>query len=199
MALDTPVISGNVSLYNETNGSAILPTPMIGMVGLIENVKNITTQEFKKAGDLIVLVGQTFDDFSGSELQKMLIGEISGRINQDFVLKAITDGLVSSAHDLAEGGLAIALAESAFANGLGVDVKVDITNAQLFSETQGRFILSISPENQATFEKLLTESSVSGEVIGKVTDSGILEMNELSISTDEAVSIYEGALPALMK
>ena len=167
----------------------------------IENVKNITTQEFKKAGDLIVLVGQTFDDFSGSELQKMLIGEISGRIdfdletekiNQDFVLKAITDGLVSSAHDLAEGGLAIALAESAFANGLGVDVKVDITNAQLFSETQGRFILSISPENQATFEKLLTESSVSGEVIGKVTDSGILEMNELSISTDEAVSIYEG-------
>ena len=111
----------------------------------------------------------------------------------------ITDGLVSSAHDLAEGGLAIALAESAFANGLGVDVKVDITNAQLFSETRGRFILSISPENQATFEKLLTESSVSGEVIGKVTDSGILEMNELSISTDEAVSIYEGALPALMK
>ena len=81
--------------------------------------------------------------------------------------------MVSSAHDLAEGGLAIALAESAFANGLGVDVKVDITNAQLFSETQGRFILSISPENQATFEKLLTESSVSGEVIGKVTDSGI--------------------------
>ena len=196
LALDTPVISGNVSLYNETNGSAILPTPMIGMVGLIEDVKNITTQEFKKAGDLIVLVGQTFDDFSGSELQKMLTGEISGTIdfdleteksNQDFVLKAITDGLVSSAHDLAEGGLAIALAESAFANCLGVDVKVNLTNAQLFSETQ------------AAFEKLLTESSVSGEVIGKVTDSGILEMNELSISTDEAVSIYEGALPCLMK
>jgi phosphoribosylformylglycinamidine synthase len=208
LALDTPVISGNVSLYNETNGSAILPTPMIGMVGLIEDVKNITTQEFKKAGDLIVLVGQTFDDFSGSELQKMLTGEISGRIdfdleteksNQDFVLKAITDGLVSSAHDLAEGGLAIALAESAFANGLGVDVKVDLTNAQLFSETQGRFVLSISPENQVAFEKLLTERSVSGEIIGKVTDSGILEMNELSISTDEAVSIYEGALPCLMK
>lgn len=208
LALDTPVISGNVSLYNETNGSAILPTPMIGMVGLIEDVKNITTQEFKKAGDLIVLVGQTFDDFSGSELQKMLTGEISGTIdfdfeteksNQDFVLKAITDGLVSSAHDLAEGGLAIALAESAFANCLGVDVKVNLTNAQLFSETQGRFVLSISPENQAAFEKLLTESSVSGEVIGKVTDSGILEMNELSISTDEAVSIYEGALPCLVK
>ena len=71
--------------------------------------------------------------------------------------------------------------------------------AQLFSETQGRFVLSISPENQAAFEKLLTESSASSEVIGKVTDNGILKINELSISTDEAVSIYEGALPCLMK
>ena len=93
--------------------------------------------------------------------------------SQDFALKAITDGLVSSAHDLAEGGLAIALAESAFANGLGVDVEVDLTNAQLFSETQGRFVLSISPENQVAFEKLLTESSISGEVIGKVTDDAV--------------------------
>ena len=157
---------------------------------------------------MIVLVGQTFDDFSGSELQKMLTCEISGKIdfdletekvNQDFVLKAITDGLINSAHDLSEGGLAIALAESAFANGLGIDVEVDLSNAQLFSETQGRFVLSISPENQAAFEKLLTESSASSEVIGKVTDNGILKINELSISTDEAVSIYEGALPCLMK
>ena len=208
LALDTPVISGNVSLYNETKGNAILPTPMIGMVGLIEDVNHITTQEFKKVGDLIVLVGQTFDDFAGSELQKMLTGEISGTIdfdletekaNQDFVLKAITDGLVSSAHDLSEGGLAVALAESACANSLGVDVEIDLTTAQLFSETQGRFVLSISPENYTAFEKLLTESSITAKLIGKVTDKAIIKINDLSISTDEAISIYENAIPELIK
>ncbi|QDK70969.1 phosphoribosylformylglycinamidine synthase subunit PurL [Lactococcus protaetiae] len=208
LALDTPVISGNVSLYNETNGSAILPTPMIGMVGLIEDTDYITTQDFKRTGDSIYLIGTTADDFAGSELQKMLTGKISGRIdfdldsekrNQDLVLAAIKAGLVESAHDLSEGGLAIALAESAFAGNLGVTVKFDATDAQLFSETQGRFILSVSADKTADFEKLATEHAVKFVQIGEVTDSGVLDINSISVSTSEAFAIYENALPELMK
>ncbi len=207
LALDTPVISGNVSLYNETSGTAILPTPMIGMVGLIEDTDQITTQDFKAAGDVIYLVGETGNDFSGSEIQKLLTGKISGTIdfdldaekrNQDFVLAAIKAGLVASAHDLSEGGLAIALAESALAGGFGVSVSADLTDAQLFSETQGRFVLSVSPEKTAEFEKLATDGSVSAVKIGTVTDDGGLAINGISVRTDEAVEIYEGAIPCLM-
>lgn len=205
LALDTPVISGNVSLYNETSGTAILPTPMIGMVGLIEDTDQITTQDFKAAGDVIYLVGETGNDFSGSEIQKLLTGKISGTIdfdleaekrNQALVLSAIRAGVVASAHDLSEGGLAIALAESAMAGGFGVSVSADMTDAQLFSETQGRFVLSVSPEKTAEFEKLATDGAVK---IGKVTDNGLLAINGISVAISEAVSIYENALPNLMK
>ena len=120
--LDTPVISGNVSLYNETDGVAVYPTPMIGMVGLIEDLAHITTQAFKAAGDHIILIGETKADFNGSELQKMELGKIEGKLmdfdlavekeNQANVLKAIKAGLIASAHDLSEGGLAVGLMES---------------------------------------------------------------------------------------
>ncbi|MDN6516337.1 MAG: phosphoribosylformylglycinamidine synthase subunit PurL, partial [Lacticaseibacillus paracasei] len=110
--LNTPVISGNVSMYNETNGKAIYPTPMIGMVGLIEDLAHITTQEFKQAGDLIYVIGETKADFNGTEIQKMQKGLIEGKLmdfdlsvekaNQELVLSAIKAGLVASAHDCAE-------------------------------------------------------------------------------------------------
>lgn len=198
LALDTPVISGNVSLYNETNGSAILPTPMIGMVGLIEDTDWITTQDFKAAGDLIYLVGETGEDYAGSELQKLLTGEISGQIdfdleaekaNQKLVYDAIRSGLVESAHDLSEGGLAIALAESAFAAGLGVDVDFD---GALFSETQGRFVVSVKPENAIYFDEIATK-------LGKVTDNRELKINEISLKVEAAIEIYEQAIPNLTK
>lgn len=140
--LNTPVISGNVSMYNETNGKAIYPTPMIGMVGLIEDLAHITTQEFKNADDLIYIVGETKDDFNGTEIQKMQTGKIEGKLmdfdlavekaNQDFVLAAIKAGLIESAHDCAEGGLAVAIAESAFTNHLGVEIAVDMPIETLF-------------------------------------------------------------------
>lgn len=161
--LGTPVISGNVSLYNETDGQAIYPTPMIGMVGLIEDHEHITTQEFKKSGDLIYILGKTFADFDGSELQKMQLGRIEGVIrnfdlavekkNQELVLTAIQNGLIESAHDCSEGGLAIALAESAFKYQLGLSVQFGLPSAQLFAETQSRFVLTVAPENQTRFEE----------------------------------------------
>lgn len=122
--LNTPVISGNVSLYNENNGEAIYPTPMVGMVGLIKNINGYLTNTFRKSGAKVFLVGETFADFAGSEIQKMMTGKISGNLRSINVnsesekffklLKAIELGIVDSAHDLSEGGLAVGLAESLF-------------------------------------------------------------------------------------
>ena len=164
--LKTPVIGGNVSLYNETSGEAVYPTPVVGMVGLIKDIDHITTQDFKNAGDLVYLLGETKDEFGGSELQKLTSGKIFGKApeldlevegkNQKAVLKAIQEGLVASAHDLAEGGLAVALAESAIGSE-GLGVKVNTTGhavSALFSESQSRFILTVKKEHQSEFEKV---------------------------------------------
>lgn len=209
--LATPVISGNVSLYNETDGQAIYPTPMIGMVGLIHDLKDITTQDFKQAGDLIYLVGETKADFNGSELQKMNLGRIEGRLmdfdlqtekaNQQFVYQAIRAGLVASAHDVAEGGLAVALAESAFNRGFGLDVTFDMPLAWLFSETQSRFVLSVAPQHQAAFEELIKDEPVY--LAGKVTDDDNLVIHasddQMNVPTSSCRQSWEDAIPCLMK
>ena len=208
--LNTPVISGNVSMYNETNGKAIYPTPMIGMVGLIEDLSHITTQEFKAVGDLVYLVGETKADFNGTEIQKMQKGLIEGKLmdfdlaveksNQDLVLSAIKSDLVASAHDCAEGGLAVAVAESAFTNQLGVDITVEMPVENLFAETQSRFVLSVKPEKQAEFEALAGDKAVK---IGEVTNTGDLKLTalggEINVATKKAEELWEEAIPCLMK
>lgn len=208
--LNTPVISGNVSMYNETNGKAIYPTPMIGMVGLIEDLAHITTQEFKQAGDLIYVIGETKADFNGTEIQKMQKGLIEGKLmdfdlsvekaNQELVLSAIKAGLVVSAHDCAEGGLAVAIAEAAFNNLLGVDVTANMPVENLFAETQSRFVLSVKAENQAAFEKFAGEKA---EKIGNVTNTGELKLTsddgEITVATKTAKELWEEAIPCLMK
>lgn len=154
-ALGTPVVSGNVSLYNETNGVAVYPTPVVGMVGLIEDLSHITTQLFKQVGDLIYVIGEAKPEFGGSELQKWLEGRIFGKApeidlevearRQRQLLAAIRAGVVASAHDVAEGGLAVALAECLMgALGLGAKVTVggDLVS-ELFGETQSRFVVSV--------------------------------------------------------
>ncbi|URM32819.1 phosphoribosylformylglycinamidine synthase subunit PurL [Cytobacillus firmus] len=209
--LDTPVIGGNVSLYNETNGTAIYPTPVIGMVGLVEDIDHVTTQSFKAAGDLIYLVGETKDEFGGSELQKMTYGKIFGKAPaldlekeekaQEQILKAIRSGLVASAHDVAEGGLAVAAAESLIGSkGLGADIKVtgNATSA-LFSESQSRFLLSVKKEDQEAFENL-----VDATLIGEVTEAPVLYLsNEEGLLLAEQVEVlkqaWKGAIPCLLK
>ena len=211
LALNSPVIGGNVSLYNETNGTAIYPTPVIGMVGLIKDTKDVTTQSFKAAGDLIYVLGETKADFGGSELQKMLEGSISGKAPsldlevekayQKAVLEAIRAGVVESAHDLAEGGLAVAVAESLISSknlGAKVEVTADAVTA-LFSESQSRFLLSIKPENKETFEKL-----VPATLVGEVTDSAVLTISQgetilVNEQVDSLTDAWRGAIPCLLK
>jgi phosphoribosylformylglycinamidine synthase len=209
--LNTPVIGGNVSLYNETSGTAIYPTPVVGMVGLVTDLNHITTQHFKQNGDLIYLVGETKDEFGGSELQKLLNGKVFGKApelnvalekeRQDQILAAIRAGVVQSAHDLSEGGLAVALAESLFANEkLGATVEIEGNPvSSLFSETQSRFLLTVKKEHQSEFERLVTAN-----LIGEVNESGKLQVlaektSVLEASVDQLKAAWKGAIPCLLK
>ncbi|GIN23037.1 MAG TPA: phosphoribosylformylglycinamidine synthase subunit PurL [Bacillus bacterium] len=212
LALNSPVIGGNVSLYNEKGGKAIYPTPIIGMVGLIPDLAHATTQSFKEAGDLVYIVGETKPEFGGSELQKLVHDDIFGKApaidlaveakRQKQILTAIREGLVSSAHDISEGGAAVALAECLFGtDGLGAEVTLagDKTTA-LFSETQSRFIISVKKDNQAAFEETVKDAML----IGEVTDSAELvilnENKELVIKSDsrKMEEAWKGAIPSLL-
>lgn len=210
--LSTPVIGGNVSLYNERSGEAVYPTPTVGMVGLVEDLAHVTTQEFKQVGDLIYVIGETKAEFGGSELQKLRHGKIFGKApaidlaiemdRQEKLLAAIKAGLVQSAHDVAEGGLAIALAESLMgASGLGANVAVTGENVTaLFAETQSRFLVSVKPENKEAFEK-----AVSAHFIGEVTETNELVINNeqkellVNIDVDKMRTAWKGAIPCLLK
>ena len=205
-----PVVSGNVSLYNETKGEAIYPTAIIGMVGLVEDLEQVTTTEFKNPGDLIYLLGETKNEFGGSELQKLLEGRIFGRApeldlvvekrNQEQVLQAIRRGLVQSAQDLSEGGLAVALAECLInAEHLGAAITLSGNLvSELFSESQSRFLLSVKPEHQAEFERL-----VEARLIGQVTAEPVLVVKRagetvLEAEVAELRRAYRQALPRLL-
>lgn len=211
--LSTPVIGGNVSLYNETKGEAIYPTPVIGMVGLIDDINHITTQYAKQKDDLIYVIGKAEAEFAGTELQKVLEnGTVFGqspkldltveKTRQDQLLQAIREGAVQSAHDIAEGGFAVALAEKVMnGSGLGVNVTVDgEATAELFSETQSRFVVTVSPENKEKFEMLVQDATL----VGRVTEDATLTVKHqenvlVQLSVEELTTAWKGALPCLLK
>lgn len=208
---DTPVISGNVSLYNENNGSAIYPTPMVGMVGLIKDAKYVIPSRVQHAGDKLYLVGKTGDDYAGSELQKMMTGDIAGTL-ADFDLEHVHDylsrllqaeqsGLVASAHDLSEGGLAVAAAETVFKTELGLNADFRaLDKKQFFSETPGRMLVSVAPENVAAFEEIMQDDAVpAGEVVATQWLEVHLADAELNLPVAQMQKLWEEALPCAMK
>jgi phosphoribosylformylglycinamidine synthase len=202
-AFNTPVVSGNVSFYNETEGRGILPTPVIGMVGLMEDVRRVVQPGFKKSGDVIALLGTTQDDLSISEYAAS-VARISatdmianGRVPeldlkrelavQQACLEAAEAGLLTSAHDCADGGLAVALAESCFSSlgkdGIGADIDVAAAGsltptALLFSESPSRIIISFDPEASETIRQIASTHDAPLAIIGKVGGT------ELGISVD---------------
>ena len=208
---DTPVISGNVSLYNETNGEAIYGTPMVGMVGLIEDVLRIIPSTVKNAGDALYLVGpKTKADFSGSEIQKMQTGKIFGTLNEldlsnlnkvmKQLLTAMQTGLVTSSHDASEGGLGVCLAETLFNSELGAKVTLNLSSSEFFSETPGRFIVSVPQNKRTEFEKTLgTAQSFLGEVDSVPKLAVTLTDAEFEVEVSEAQKLWEEAIPCLMK
>jgi len=184
-AFNTPVVSGNVSFYNETEGRGVLPTPVIGMVGLIEDVKRVVQPGFKNAGDLIALLGTTRDDLSLSEYAGLFNGKTGGQVPvldlkaeravQTACLRAAEAGLIRSAHDCADGGLAVALAECCFSSlnrkAIGADVDLpgdDDVATRLFSETPSRIIISLSESAESEIEQIAAAAGCPIKVIGKV-------------------------------
>lgn len=202
-ALGTPVVGGNVSFYNETSGNAIYPTPTVGMVGLIEDLEKHTDQWFKDEGDMIALVGENLEEIGGSEYLKALHGIDRGRPPaidlekeknvQGACLKAIKAGIIKSAHDVSEGGLAVALAECCLSRTapIGASVELELNGmspaAVLFGETQSRIVISFSEKNLDIVKKTADSSGAPFTVIGRV-GGGSLRINgliELSLTEME--------------
>lgn len=216
-ALETPVIGGNVSLYNENTRGSIYPTPVVGMVGLVHDTDHITTQGFKQNGDVIFLLGETKAELGGSEFQYIVHGKTEGRppaldlvIEKqllDGVLGAIQASLVQSAHDLSEGGLAVALAESCISGKLGAALELTSGGLRhdllLFSESQSRILLSATAEQADALQSQLQAAGVPITRIGTVTQEQQLQIqvDGKQVLTEEVKSlrqVWEDAIPCLM-
>ena len=178
--LDLPVTGGNVSLYNETEGTPILPTPMVGVIGLVERPEHVTTQSFMQAGEVLLLVGETRSELGGSLYQHHKAGRISGKAPQldlaqeaklqQAVLEAIRSGLVSSAHDLSHGGLALALVTSCTEDlGVEVDWNPELRgDLALFSESQSRVLLSVASGQVSQTVAIFNRFGLAYETLGTV-------------------------------
>ena len=216
---ETPVTGGNVSFYNETDGRAILPTPVIGMVGVVEDVDHITRPAFQAAGDVVILLGRNTDELGGSEYLYVTADLVAGaapavdllaeRSLQRAVLAMIHEGALRSAHDCAEGGLACALAESALGSGeepVGVDVALDDDLppvAALFGEANGRVVVSCTPEHADTVLRIAERHGVPARRIGTVGEPGgpfRMHVANATVEADAArvADAFFGAIPRIM-
>ncbi len=209
LSLGIPVVSGNVSFYNETEGRSIPPTPTIAMVGLIDDVSRSLTQGFRRAGDVIVLVGKNREEIGGSEYLATIHGQVRGappwidlglekRI-QAFVLAAAAEGLLRSAHDVSEGGLAVALAECCLASPDRLGARVDLEQSMridvlLFGESQSRILLSIDRQQWPRLRDRAQRDAVPAEAIGEVGGPHLEIGDWVDLPVAELASIWEGAL-----
>ncbi|MFQ5536685.1 MAG: phosphoribosylformylglycinamidine synthase subunit PurL [Gemmatimonadota bacterium] len=216
---ETPVTGGNVSFYNETDGRAIYPTPVIGMVGVLEDVDHLTGSDFREPGDTILLLGLNTDELGGSEYLYVTADLVAGRPPrvdllaerslQQALLDMIREGLLRSAHDCAEGGLACTLAQSAVGDGetpLGFSVTMDDDLppvAVLFGEAQGRVVVSCTPEKEEAVLATAERYAVPARVIGKVGEAEgtvSIRLPEAGVETTapEMAHAYANALPDRM-
>ena len=225
-ALNTPVTGGNVSLYNETRGddgtlTPIHPTPVVGMVGLVDDINRVCGMAWRQPGDPIVMLGvsgeQPEDDrvgFGGSAYQGVIHGLLTGRPPridlglevsvQALVREAIAQGLLASAHDCSDGGLAVTLAEASLASGQGVEIKLGASPASLqrclFAEGGARIVVSVKSERWEDWQALLSSVDVPLQRLGSVADHDQLSItcegqSVLTLSVDALASTYEQALP----
>ncbi|WP_342372159.1 phosphoribosylformylglycinamidine synthase subunit PurL [Propioniciclava soli] len=209
--LGTPVTGGNVSFYNQTDGVNILPTPVVGMLGIIDDVARRTPQGFAYPGDAVVLLGTTREELSGSSWAEAIHDHLGGMpptpdlaAEQSLarvLVAAARDGLLTSAHDLADGGLAQALVEASLRHGLGVSLTLpdgDPTVA-LFSETPARAVVSLAGAQYAAFEALCAEHGVPLERIGEVVDTGEIEvLDQFTLALDDVRARWEAPIREAM-
>lgn len=215
-AFDTPVTGGNVSFYNHTVVSGkqaipVFPTPTIGMLGLMEDKSRHTGLSFKNAGDQIFLIGNPSDDINSSEYlyayhNVKLSPAPAFDLDEEMVMHTAVSGLIAnelivSAHDVSDGGLFVALAESGFLNNKGFTIQTDDQfrkDGFLFGEAQGRVVVSVSPDKLEAFNEFMALSDANFSLLGEVTSSEILIDEESFGSIADFLQAYEGTLPAYM-
>jgi len=197
--LNYPVVSGNVSLYNETNGEGIYPTPAIGGVGLIKDLSNVKTLSLKEDGNFLCVVGKTANHLGASKYISIIQSKEEGgtpEINLDtelrngnFVMDAINQKLIASAHDVGEGGILVAISEMCMSGNLGITIEIetDFPHGYFFAEDQSRYLLEVSPNNYDECQKLANNNDVHFEKIG------IVGGDKISIKNigDEQVSVLK--------
>src|SRR5690606_13222435 len=219
-AFDTPVVSGNVSLYNESPSGAIYPTPVIGMVGVLDDVERHVLAAFREPGDAIVLLGRNTAELGGSEYLKLVHGLVAGdapavdlaaeKALQEAVLELAGAGLLRSAHDCAEGGLVVCLAESALADPerpLGVDVALEDdlpAAALLFGEAQGRVVVSCAPADVQRVVEVAGRHGVPAArigTVGAVDGPFVVRGRDTRIEAPaaELADAYHNAIPRIME
>jgi phosphoribosylformylglycinamidine synthase len=200
-ALDTPVTGGNVSFYNEYDGRAIHPTPVIGMLGLLEDLDWRLTFHFRKPGDIVLLIGRSLEELGATEAHFVLTGrdegpvpsldlDLAARLNS-FLARAASLRLLESAHDVADGGLSVALAEACFPLELGLELAWDgnvSSAAALFGETQSRVVASVSPGNFTRAAELLASFGLPFSTLGRVGTEGVLRIKYNSTRVSAPVS-----------
>jgi phosphoribosylformylglycinamidine synthase subunit PurL len=206
-ALDFPIVSGNVSLYNETNGQAILPTPTIGGVGLLRDLGKMATMKFKDVGDAILLLGGNGSHLGQSIYLREVLGREDGppppvdlareKRHGDFVRSLIIDRAVTAVHDISDGGLAAAVIEMSLASGFGCEVDTS-DHAKLFGEDQARYMLTCPAKDAA---KIITQAHVKGvDIIRVGTVSGIADVRfgDVSVALSALRDAHEAWFPSLM-
>jgi phosphoribosylformylglycinamidine synthase subunit PurL len=211
LAFETPVTGGNVSLYNESAGSAIWPTPVIGMVGLLADHRLRVPSAFPRPGLAIYLLGETFAELGGSEFGESVLGVVAGkppaldlgkeRALHRFLAASAARTVLASAHDCGDGGLAVALAEAAIGRGHGFAVSLgsDLpAHVALFSESASRVVVSVDPADEDELTQLATEHQVPAARVGETGGPRALIEGLVDIPVLELTDAWEGAIPRLL-
>jgi len=210
--MELPVVSGNVSFYNESFGTAIYPTPVVGMVGLIGTLSTRRTIAFPEEGLVVAMLGDTLDELGGSEYLRLVHGMTAGRPPaldleveksvQTTCIEGIRRGIILSAHDCSEGGAAVALLECCCAGGVGATLEVD-TPLQpvswLFSESQSRFVVTLREEDLGALEDLAASRQVRVYALGRTGGSRLIVGDWIDLGVDEMKAVREEALGRLLK
>jgi phosphoribosylformylglycinamidine synthase len=211
LALGTPVTGGNVSFYNETKGSSIYPTPMIGMIGVLDADLDPPPLGFSEEGDIIMVVGATLGQLGGSEFARTILGTISGVVpsidlelekkTQTFIRSSIRSGLLKSVHDISEGGLGVALAESCVAGGIGAELDLGAlpsmpAHLTLFDESASRYLISLGPGD---LDKLIDDAgALESFEIGRVGGTALRIIGAFELSLDDLKTAYEDSFSEAM-
>jgi len=207
--LDTPVVSGNVSLYNETNGESVYPTPAIAMVGVNESEDKILPSSFQKDGNSILLVGETKGEFGGSLYMKELFNATVGSLGDidytkelrlwQLVIEANQEALLESAKDVNIGGIAIAISKMSALSDMGAVVSVDVTNSKdIFDETQSRALIEVSDSNVEAVAKMAMDLGLTIEKIGTIGGDEVV-INNIKISLNNLKDTYFGKFTEIIE